>query len=110
MENHEKISKEITETFTELGRHAKVANERLRIFLKDLPKDEMIARINQLNLSDNSLNFLCEGIALEMEDYEICAAVEEIKRVRESKWMKIKEDLLHHTSSDTPPALSILPG
>jgi len=66
----------------ELEKNAKIANERLRIFLKDLPQPEMIERINQLELTDKSLNFLCEGIALEKEDYEICMAVEEIKKHR----------------------------
>ena len=68
--------------FFELEKHAKVANERLRVFLMGLSQPEMIARIHQLDLSDKSLNFLCEGIALEHEDYEICMAVETIKKER----------------------------
>src|ERR1700721_27003 len=82
MEDHEKITSEIKNTFLELEKHATVANEKLRVFLKDLPPTEMIDRINQLNLSDKSLNFLCEGIALKTEDYEICTAVEHIKKER----------------------------
>jgi hypothetical protein len=68
--------------FFELEKNAKEVNERLRVFLMDLSPPEMIARINQLELSDKSLNFLCEGIALEKEDYEICMAVEIIKKER----------------------------
>ena len=66
----------------ELEKHAKEANERLRVFLMGLSQTDMIARINQLELSDESLNFLCDGIALEKEDYEICMAVEIIKKER----------------------------
>ncbi len=68
--------------FFELEKHAKKANELLRVYLKDLNPTDMVARINQLELTDRSLNFLCEGIALEYEDYEICAAVEAIKKKR----------------------------
>lgn len=68
--------------FFELEKHAKAANEKLRVFLMGLSQPDMIARINQLDLSDRSLNFLCEGIALEKEDYEICQAVETIKKER----------------------------
>jgi len=52
--------------------------------LKDItePFLDMVRRINELHLSDKSLIFLCEGIALEHEDYEICMAVEEIKKQR----------------------------
>ena len=85
MENDGKITKEIKDTLMELGKHSAVANEKLRVFLKDLPQEEMIDRINQLNLSDKSLNFLCEGIALEREDYEICMAVETIKKNRSAE-------------------------
>ena len=57
-------------------------NEKLRVFLMGLSNEDMLTRIRQLNLSDKSLNFLCQGIALENEDYEICAAVEIIKKER----------------------------
>ena len=103
MENHEKITKEIKQTFIVLGKHSRIINEKLRVFLKDLPKADMIARINQLRLSDTSLNFLCEGIALETEDYEICAAVEEIKKERAVKWIKIKEEMLQNHPLDPLP-------
>jgi hypothetical protein len=93
MENDSKITKEIKNTLLELGKHSAVANEKLRIFLKDLPQQEMIDRINQLNLSDKSLNFLCEGIALEQEDYEICMAVEAIKKNRSVAQKPIDEVL-----------------
>ena len=82
MEDQAKAGEELKETFLELGFKAKEANEKLRIFLMGLPKEDMIDRIRQLNLSDKSLNFLCEGIALEQEDYEICSAVEAIKKER----------------------------
>ena len=68
--------------FFELEKHAKEANEKLRVYLMGLSQTDMMARINQLELSDKSLNFLCEGIALEKEDYEICMAVEAIKKER----------------------------
>lgn len=68
------------QAFRELENYADVAKEKLRVILRGLSKEDMIAQINELNLSDKSLNFLCEGIALETEDYEICAAVQEIKR------------------------------
>ena len=63
----------------ELGDHTSEANEKLRLFLRKLPKEEMIARINDLDLSDSSLEYLCAGVALEHEDYEICAAVQAIQ-------------------------------
>jgi len=76
------IGEDIKETFLELEKHSKVVNEKLRIYLNGLSREDMKARIIQMNLSDKSLSFLCEGIALEHEDYEICMAVEEIKRER----------------------------
>ena len=75
---------ETKKPFFELEKHAKDANERLRVFLMGLSQPEMVARIKQLELSDRSLNFLCEGIALEKEDYEICQAVETIKKERKA--------------------------
>jgi len=108
MENHGKITKQIHKTFLELGKHAVAANEKLRVFLKDLPPADMIDRINQLNLSDKSLNFLCEGIALMKEDYEICAAVEHIKKERARKWNEAKEALntLDNAATTQPAATS----
>jgi hypothetical protein len=101
MKNHDELTHEIRHNFNELGKHAAVANEKLRVFLSGLGKADMIARINQLNLSDSSLVFLCEGIALKTEDYEICAAVEEIKKYRAAKWTKVKDEILKNTP--TPP-------
>ena len=92
MEDSEEIIK-IKTTFRELEMCTKKANERLRVFLNGLSKEEMIAKIRGLNFSDKSLNFLCEGIALEHEDYEICIAVEAIK----------KERALNLTNSTAPP-------
>jgi hypothetical protein len=109
MENHEKIKIEVKETFLELDRHAKAANEKLRMFLKDLSNEDMIARINHLNLSDKSLNFLCGGIALEAEDYEICAAVETIKKERAEKWLQVKEQITDLSLSTPPTPADILP-
>ncbi len=103
MEDHGKITKQIHQTFRELGKHAVAANEKLRIFLKDLPPGDMIDRINQLNLSDKSLNFLCEGIALMKEDYEICAAVEHIKKERAKIWNEANEAVAALDSAATPP-------
>jgi len=74
--------KDITEPFLELEKHSKAANEKLRVYLMGLSQEDMVRRINELHLSDKSLIFLCEGIALEHEDYEICMAVEEIKKQR----------------------------
>ncbi len=103
MEDHGEVKKVIRKTFLELSKHARVANENLRLFLKDLPQPEMIMRIEQLNLSDRSLNFLCEGIALEAEDYEICMAVEVLKKQRAVKNTKLKEQ----TPLPPPPALPV---
>ena len=83
--DHEDEEDEILLTrkpFFELEKHAKKANELLSVYLMGLNPTDMIARINQLELTDRSLNFLCEGIALEHEDYEICTAVEVIKKER----------------------------
>ena len=82
MEDPKDMSNELLYTFLELEKHARIANNKLRIYLNGLSKKDMKARIIELNLSDKSLNFLCEGIALEYEDYEICIAVEEIKKER----------------------------
>jgi hypothetical protein len=79
------IGEDIRDSFLELERHSKVVNEKLRIYLNGLSRKDMKDRIIQMNLSDKSLNFLCEGIALEHEDYEICVVVEEIKRERSLK-------------------------
>ena len=81
MENSEDVSS-LKQTFLELQKHAKDANEKLRVYLNGLSLPDMKTKIIALNLSDKSLNFLCEGIALEHEDYEICAAVEQIKKER----------------------------
>jgi predicted ATPase len=80
--------KQVKQPFLELEKHARSANERLRFFLMGLSRADMKIRINQLQLSDKSLNFLCEGIALEKEDYEICVAVEEIKKQRAADLLK----------------------
>ncbi len=99
--DHEDEKDEIKITkkpFLELERHAKAANERLRVFLMGLSKTDMIDRINQLELSDKSLNFLCEGIALEKEDYEICTAVEEIKKHRLLHPTRDSNDHVNYTS------------
>ncbi len=81
----EEAKKEVKKTMLELEKYADAAKEKLRLHLSGLPPEEMIAKIKELNLSDKSLNFLCEGIALETEDYEICAAVEAIKKERTVK-------------------------
>jgi len=85
MKNAEKISDGIMQAFSELEKHAKVVNENLRVYLKGLHKKDLKARIMQMNLSDKNLNFLCEGVALEHGDYEICIAVEEIQKERAQK-------------------------
>jgi hypothetical protein len=109
MEDHKKMTHEIKQTLLELEKHASVANDKLRIFLKDLPQTDMIARIHQLNLSDDSLNFLCEGIALKTEDYEICTAVETIKKERAAKWAKTKEEMLLSTLPSNVPTSEASP-
>jgi hypothetical protein len=103
MENNEKVTKEVKESFVELDKRAKSANERLRVFLKDLGKADMKESIEHLNLSDDSLNFLCEGIALETEDYEICAAVTEIKKERLAlELMQATYSPINHYHTDLP--------
>lgn len=95
------------QAFRELENYADVAKEKLRVILRGLSKEDMIAQINELHLSDKSLNFLCEGIALETEDYEICAAVQEIKK--ELQALEIRQAAFspvsyYHTNLQ-PPAL-----
>ena len=85
MEDPEELINSIRKTFRELEMCTKTANERLRVFLNGLSIEEMKVKIRALNFSDKSLNFLCEGIALEHEDYEICIAAEEIKKERALK-------------------------
>lgn len=80
MEEDEKIFGSIKTMFPDLEMSTRSANERLRLFLKGLSVDEMILKMRGLNFSARSLNFLCECIALEHEDYEICMAVEAIKK------------------------------
>ena len=82
MENSGKMQKEHKRSAIELEHYASYAKERLLLLLKNLPQKEMIAKINELDLSDRSLEFLGTGIALETEDYEICAAVAIIKAQR----------------------------
>ena len=82
MEDPVKPEESVIQSLQELEEYAKVAQNRLRVLLRQLPKEEKIARIKSLNLTDRSLDFLCVGIALETEDYEICSAVEEIKKER----------------------------
>jgi len=79
MEKHQKIANDVKQTFLELENNAKIAKDKIRIILRGLSKEDMIDQINELHLSEKSLNFLCEGIALESEDDEICAAVQQIK-------------------------------
>jgi hypothetical protein len=83
MKNDDEM-KLIKQSLLELERYADNAKEKLRQRLRGLSKEEMIVQINALNLSDKSLNFLCEVIALETEDYEICIAVQEIQSKRRS--------------------------
>lgn len=85
MKKFEKVTKEVRYTFNELEKYTEAAKKRLLIHLKDLPKKEMIDRINDLRLSDKNLNYLCFGIALEAEEYEICAAVQTVQRERALK-------------------------
>jgi hypothetical protein len=75
-------AEEVKKSLRELEKYAAATKDKLRILLRSLSKEDMIVKINELNLSDKSLNFLCEGIALETEDYEICAAVQAIKVAR----------------------------
>ena len=79
MENPNKIKKEAHKGYTELEHYPLHAKERIVRLLRGLPKDEMIMRINQLELSERSLDYLCFDIALQNEDYEICAAIINIK-------------------------------
>ena len=72
----------LKQSFLELERHAKAANDGLKAILKGLPKEDMIKRIKQLRLSDKSLNFLAQGIILENGDGEIVYAIEEFKKNR----------------------------
>jgi len=88
MEKNEKIEKDTKQALRELEYYADVAKEKLRVILRGLSKADMIAQINELHLSDRSLNFLCEGIALETEDYEICAAIQQIKKDQEALEIK----------------------
>jgi len=81
----ESHGKKLKKTFRELESRTKTANETLRLFLNGLTTDEMVVKIVGLDLSDKSLNFLCEGIAIEHEDYEICIAVQRIKKERAKK-------------------------
>lgn len=97
MKNLNKKIAEVKHPFLELEKHASIANEKLRIYLMGLSKKDMTARINQLNLSDKSLNFLCEGIALEKEDYEICAVVEEIKKERALQSLRDKLNQVNYS-------------
>lgn len=84
MKKHEQITKEVKGAFLELEKYADSAVERLSVILRGLSKENMIAAIIELHLSDKSLNFLCLGIALKADDHEICAAVQEIKKKLEA--------------------------
>ena len=74
--------KEVKKIILEIEKYTNVAREILRIHLRGLSKEAMIVKINELNLTDKSLIFLCEVIALETEDYEICTAVTAIRKAR----------------------------
>ena len=102
MEKYEKITTEMQQTFLELEKYADTAKDRIRGILRGLSIEDMIGRINELHLSDKSLNFLCEGIALETEDFEICAAVQQIKKelqaleIRQAAYSPISYYLTSH--------------
>ena len=82
MDKQERINKKRPLVDVELEDYANYAKERLIIVLRGLSRDQMIDKINMLNLSDRSLDYLCNEIAMEHEDYEICAAVATIKMRR----------------------------
>jgi hypothetical protein len=79
MEYPNNIKKEAPGNFTELEYYLPHEKEKVIGLLRGLPREEMITRIKQLELSETSLDYLCFHIALESEDYEICAAVINIK-------------------------------
>ena len=80
MENLERITLEVKDSFCELERFANAAKDQLRKILKGHSKARMIAEINKLQLSDRCINLLCEGQVFDAQDYEICLAVREIKK------------------------------
>jgi hypothetical protein len=82
MDRSERLQKKDHLIDIELEDYAKYAKERLLVVLRGLPREQMVDRINMLHLSDRSLDYLCNEIAMEHEDYEICAAVITIKNAR----------------------------
>lgn len=71
-ENDLNLLKEIIRQLAELDR---VVKSKLRLFLKGKTKEEIKDVLRELDTA--SLNMLCE-MSLPEEDYEICAAVQEV--------------------------------
>jgi hypothetical protein len=72
------LLKEIIRQLVELD---KVVKSKLRIFLKDKNHEEIKDVLRELDAP--SLNVLCE-MSLPDEDYEICHAVQEVLKEKES--------------------------
>jgi hypothetical protein len=71
------LLKEIIRQLAELD---KVVKSKLRLFLKGKDKEEIKEVLRELDSS--SLHLLCE-MSLPEEDYEICAAVQEVLAEKE---------------------------
>jgi len=69
----------LAQQFLELEKHVHIVNAGLRNYLHALSVEEMIAKVNSLNLSSKTLNILYAGIVLDKED-DVAMALTEIRQ------------------------------
>ena len=88
----------LKEHFAALEKHVEEINEHFRNYVGKLSVDDMGKLIENLNLSDKSLHFLCEGITLGDGNDEIYIASAEQIRNRLTKPGQEPEDHLNYTA------------
>ncbi len=66
----------------ELEQEVYIAKLGLMPFLKGLSTKDVIAMLNQLDLSDRRLDFLLAAVSIDSEENEICEAIKIIKNNR----------------------------
>jgi hypothetical protein len=84
--DHEKDLNLLKQIIRQLAELDKVVKSKLRLFLKGKSKEEIKDVLRELD--ESSLNLLCE-MSLPEEDYEICAAVQEVLAENHGKQLRL---------------------
>ena len=67
----------LDKAISELLESAEIVKKKVKDYYLGLSKEERIERMRELD--DSTILWICEGLALEMEAYEICADAQIIK-------------------------------